>query len=101
VVNAGKRSRREWLRQASRFALSLPLGVVAASDALAGSVWPHREAGSTALPGFPPQNPPPVSGISSLFSNDPTKYRFTLEEDRFLEQIERACFRFFWDEANA
>jgi hypothetical protein len=95
AVNGGKRSRRDWLRQTSRLALGIPLGVLPLSGALAGTPWPDP------APGFSPQNtPPPVSGISSLFSSDPTKYRFTLEEDRFLEQIERACFQFFWDEAN-
>src|SRR5580704_16901104 len=97
VVNGGKRSRRDWLRQTSRLALGIPLSTLPASEILAGSASPPP------VPGFPAQTstPPPISPISSLFSSDPTKYRFTLEEDRFLERIERACFQFFWDEANA
>jgi hypothetical protein len=45
---------------------------------------------------------PPVQepSASSLFTNDPTKYRFTRDEDQFLEELERACFQFFWDESN-
>lgn len=43
-----------------------------------------------------PQEP----GASSLFTSDPTKYRFTRDEDQFLEELERACFQFFWDESN-
>src|SRR5580693_1228514 len=78
VVNGGRRSRRDWLRQTSRLALGIPLSLLSASDGLARSAWPIPP------PAFPPQNaPPPLSGISSLFSSDPTKYRFTLEEDRF------------------
>ena len=37
---------------------------------------------------------------ASLFNGDPTRYRFTPDEDRLLEELERACFRFFWDEVN-
>jgi hypothetical protein len=95
VVNGGKRSRREWLRQTSRLALGIPLGVLPVANALAGSAWP--DFGSQ----YPSQNSTPGSvSLTSLFGSDPTKYRFTLEEDRFLEQIERACFQFFWDEAS-
>ena len=90
VLSGEKRSRREWLRRASRLAVGIPLSAWSASEAFAGAAaWPD-----------PQQNPPPLSGMSSLFSSDPTKYRFTLEEDRFLEQLERACFQYFWDEAN-
>jgi len=35
-----------------------------------------------------------------LFENDPTKYRFTRDEDEFLESIERTTFQFFWNETN-
>jgi len=114
-VSGGKRSRRDWLRETSRLALGIPLGALtlaelAAMDAEASSSI-ARAAKSWPLP-EPPYHPPypgepypsqsntPVSDISSLFPSDPTKYRFTLEEDRFLEQVERACFQFFWDEAS-
>jgi hypothetical protein len=95
VVNGGRRSRRDWLRQTSRLALGIPLGALPLSGVFAASAWPNS------TPALPAQNSAlPLSPISSLFSSDPTKYRFTLEEDRFLEQIERACFQFFWDEAS-
>lgn len=35
-----------------------------------------------------------------LFSSDPTKYRFTAAEDAFLEELEKACFAFFWEQAS-
>jgi hypothetical protein len=110
-VSGGKRSRRDWLRETSRLALGIPLGALslaelaAFEEASAASVV--RAAKSWPLPGppypgepYPAQSNTPVSDISSLFPSDPTKYRFTLEEDRFLEQVERACFQFFWDEAS-
>ena len=67
--------------------------------------WLRRSRGRCLTPPYPGEPYPaqsntPVSDISSLFPSDPTKYRFTLEEDRFLEQVERACFQFFWDEAS-
>src|SRR5262249_17422330 len=40
------------------------------------------------------------SAFSALFTSDPTKYRFTRDEDQFLEELERACFQFFWDGAS-
>jgi len=91
VVNRGRRSRRDWLRETSRLALGIPLGALPLSGVFAASAWPNS------APALPPQNSAlPLTPISSLFSSDPTKYRFTLEEDRFLEQIERACFQFFF-----
>jgi len=111
-VSGGKRSRRDWLRETSRLALGIPLGAVslaelaaidAANAASAARSWPLAEPlYHPSYPGepYPAQGNTPVSDISSLFPSDPTKYRFTLEEDRFLEQVERACFQFFWDEAS-
>src|SRR3981189_956956 len=37
---------------------------------------------------------------TALLGGDPTRYRFTPQEDAFLEELERACFQFFWDEVN-
>lgn len=60
---------------------------------MAGAPWQN--------PPTSPQNvTPPPTDSSSLFTSDPTKYRFTLEEDRLLDEIERACFQFFWEEVN-
>jgi len=93
VVKGGKLSRRQWLRQTSGLAVGLPLGVFPFSELYA--------AESRQDPKAQPQNvtPPPSNG-ASLFNGDPTKYRFTREEDRFLEELERASFQFFWDEVN-
>jgi len=33
-------------------------------------------------------------------NGDPTRYGFTPQEDAFLEELEQACFQFFWDEVN-
>jgi hypothetical protein len=47
------------------------------------------------------ESAPQEDAFSSLFTSDPTKYRFTRDEDQFLEDVERASFQFFWDEANS
>src|SRR5260370_36839973 len=31
---------------------------------------------------------------------DPSAYRFSPEEDTFLEEVERACFRYFWEQTH-
>jgi hypothetical protein len=91
-VNPGKPSRREWLRQTSRLAAGLPIGLLPLSSLSAATPQP-----APASPAPPPQEP---NAAATLFTSDPTKYRFTRDEDQFLEQLERACFQFFWDEAN-
>src|SRR5258708_21896070 len=94
-VNDGKLARRAWLRLASRVAAGVPLGFTALSQLQAAEpsqdfkVLPSQVA------------PAPIEGLGApLFSSDPTRYRFTSEEDTFLEELERACFQFFWDEVN-
>jgi hypothetical protein len=91
-VKGRKLSRREWLHHASCLAAALPLGFSAVSKASATEFQQNPPAQNV--------TPPPPSGIASLFNGDPTKYRFTREEDRFLEEMERADFQFFWDEVN-
>jgi len=44
--------------------------------------------------------PSPAERTAALLGGDPTRYRFTPQEDAFLEELERACFQFFWDEVN-
>ena len=85
-MTRARTSRRDWLRQASRVAAGLPFVSSAhlASDLLQR---PHPA---------PPQAPE----RAPLFENDPTKYRFTRDEDEFLEDIERTSFQFFWNETN-
>jgi len=86
-VNRGRGSRREWLQQAARLALAAPAAFSPLSTLAAE------------LLGQPPALPQEQSA-ASLFASDPTKYRFTRDEDQFLEELERACFQFFWDESN-
>jgi hypothetical protein len=92
-VNEGRLSRRAWLRQTSRIAVGLPLSALPFASLRA-------EIGADSQPQTQNVTPPPANGAASLFNGDPTKYRFTREEDRFLEELERASFQFFWDEVN-
>jgi hypothetical protein len=78
-------SRRDLLRQTSHLAAGIPL---AGSGALSGLLQRARPA----TPQAPERAP--------LFENDPTKYRFTRDEDQFLEDLERTSFQFFWNETN-
>jgi hypothetical protein len=88
-VNRGRGSRREWLQQAARLAIAAPAAFSPVSNLSAGVL------------GYPPSQPlPQEQSAASLFASDPTKYRFTRDEDQFLEELERACFQFFWDESN-
>ncbi len=93
-MKAGKCSRRDWLRLASRVVAGGPLGFTALSKLRGAEAWQDSR------PRLSQATPPPAEGPHSLFSGDPTRYRFTAQEHSFLEELERACFRFFWDEAN-
>jgi hypothetical protein len=43
----------------------------------------------------------PTPGLpAKLFSFDPSLYRFTADEDAFLDEVEQACFLYFWEQAN-
>jgi hypothetical protein len=88
-VNRGKLSRREWLRRAGHLAAAVPLGMSPLLGTAAGQ-----------NPASPQNVTPPPKDPSSLFNGDPTKYRFTPDEDHLLDQLERACFQFFWEEVN-
>jgi hypothetical protein len=93
-VKGEKLSRREWLRLASRVAAGAYLGLAGFPDLRAGERWPESGARAT-------QGSPSPDGFAALFNGtDPSKYKFTAEEDSFLEGLERACFDFFWDEVN-
>jgi hypothetical protein len=81
----GRSSRRAWLYQASRIAAGVPL---VGSPSLISELLQQRSQ-----PAQQAERPP-------LFENDPTKYRFTREEDDFLEDVERTSFQFFWNETN-
>jgi hypothetical protein len=89
LVIGGRGSRREWIQQTARFAAVLPAALSSLSN---------LNASVLGDPFSPPL--PQDQAASSLFTSDPTKYRFTRDEDQFLEELERACFQFFWDESN-
>jgi hypothetical protein len=96
----GKLSRRAWLRQASRFAAMFPFAPAASRAAALFQSPPE-----SASPQSPQQSPQQISPSPSpeqapLFTSDPTKYRFTRDEDEFLEEVQEASFRFFWEEVN-
>ena len=93
-MKARKLSRRDWLRIASRVAagVSLDLSGLAQLQTAGGK----RYSGEVTAQ----ENPSPAERTAALLNGDPTRYRFTPQEDAFLEQVEQACFQFFWDEAN-
>ena len=93
-MSAGKLSRRNWLRLTSRVVAGGSLGFTALSKLQRAEAWQDSRAFLLQA------TPPAAEGPRSLFSSDPTRYRFTMQEDSFLEELERACFRFFWDETN-
>jgi hypothetical protein len=94
LVTRGRFSRREWLQYAARLAAGFSFGLSPLSKLLAKDLSPNS----------PPQTQdialPPSNSAATLFNGDPTKYRFTRDEDSFLEELERACFQFFWEQVN-
>src|SRR5258706_16429790 len=88
-------SRREWLRLSARVAAGASLGLRGISELQAAEAW--HDSRALDFQG----TPPPANGAAALFNGaDPTRYRFTPQEDSFLEELENACFQFFWNEAN-
>ena len=92
AVIRGRTSRRDWLRQLSQVAAGLPF--VAPTDLISALQQRAQSTQQRTQPTQQPTERPP------LFENDPTKYRFTRDEDEFLEDIERTSFQFFWNETN-
>ena len=90
-MKGGKLSRREWLKHTSRIAAGLQLNAFPFAAFPAAEIFPGQQQNVT---------PPPGNDAASLFNGDPTKYRFTRDEEQFLEQLQRACFQFFWEEVN-
>ena len=86
-VTRSKFSRRAWLRRSPSLLAGIPLALSPLGRLLASQLS---------------QNPSPQTTETNepLFRSDPTKYRFTRDEDEFLELLERASFQFFWDEAS-
>jgi hypothetical protein len=89
-VTVQNSSRRAWFRQ---------IGVIAGALGLksSASLASHfgLETSSTQKTSRPTRGKP-----TPLLVSDPTKYRFSSTEDALLEEVERASFRFFWEEAN-
>lgn len=73
-----KQTRREWLAAAARLGFLLPLGAL--GECLRPLVWtdsqPHGKSAPLLLPSF------------------------TQDQESFLEEVEKANFLFFWEEAN-
>jgi len=84
-------SRREWLKRASLLGAAAPLGI-ASLPAIGQLGWqaPEQLIPREATPGLP----------AKLFAFDPSLYRFTADEDVFLDDIEQASFLYFWEQAN-
>jgi len=92
-VIGAKLSRRQWLQQISAIGMVLPLGWSGSSPLYAGERDTERQPQSP--------DPPPAPNLPpALFKSDPTKYRFTAEQDSFLEEVERVSFRYFWEQAH-
>ena len=91
-----KLNRREWLKQASLFSAAAPLGLVSYSGTEPGlrratNQDPQHLVFRETTPGLP----------AKLFSFDPSLYRFTDDEDVFLDEVEQASFLYFWEQANS
>lgn len=89
-----KMSRRVWLQRSS---------CAAAACSLRLPFFPGNGAsGLGQNPAQPPKviNPSTAPAAPTLFTSDPTKYRFSPEEETFLEEVERASFQYFWEEVN-
>jgi len=86
-----KISRRTWLGKAGAIAggLQLENSVSFVSWFLQNVRAPAEKASR-----------PVESKHASSNHGDPIKYKFTPAEDALLEEIEKASFRFFWEEAN-
>ena len=87
-------SRRQWLYRASGIAAAVPIGLSPFARLIAGDFSQN--------PQTQPQSGTPAAAenTTALFRSDPTKYRFTSDEEQLLEQVEQACFQFFWDQTN-
>ena len=87
-------SRREWLHRASTVAAVIPVGFSPLARLLAVNLPQNPQS--------QPQNvaAPPTENNAPLFRSDPTKYRFTKDDEALLEEIQQACFHFFWDQTN-
>src|ERR1700759_4578251 len=86
-----KTSRREWLKQASQVVAAFPLLPSPVSILNDFQSAKPKTQPATQRPQAAPQQP---AERAPLFENDPTKYRFTRQEEDFLEDIQRTSFQF-------
>lgn len=84
-----KISRRAWLRQIQTFAAVSPF---AFSSSLASRFLQSPPSQSV--------SPPAKGKAAPVSTNGPVQYKFSQAEDAFLEELERASFRYFWEESN-
>jgi len=92
-VSARNLSRRDWLKRASLLGVAAPACLPEAlrADILQEPAEPKLQTGPRdATPGLPPK----------LFPFDPSLYRFTPDEDAFLDELQQAAFLYFWEQAN-
>jgi hypothetical protein len=88
TANRKPMSRRDWLTRTAAYAVVLPvlLGELPGCFEQRG-----RRGGDPTVDLELPRQ---------LFQSDPTNYRFSKAEDAFLEELERASFAFFWEQAS-
>src|SRR5713226_1211789 len=89
-----KMSRRKWLQDTSRFIATLPPSLFMFSNARAIPIRQNPLHLQQKL------SPSAAPAPSALLTGETTKYQFTSEEDALLEEVERASFRYFWEETN-
>jgi len=87
-------SRREWLQRSS--------SVAATCSFKLPFFYEHLSTSAGQNPPQPPKDihPPIEPASANLFPVDPTKYKFSAEEEAFLEEVQRACFGYFWETVN-
>ncbi|HSC45095.1 MAG TPA: glucoamylase family protein [Candidatus Acidoferrum sp.] len=87
-------TRRKWLQDAGLLGAAAPLALPSAVEAFQAvqAQEPDKQA-------LEPREPTP--GLPArLFSFDPSLYRFTPDEDTFLEEVGQTSFQYFWEQAN-
>jgi len=92
-VTPSNLTRREWLKQAGLLGASVPLGF-ASPPAFGDSIAQGAEKPA-------PIDPPPLGLPAKLFSYDPSQYRFTSDEEAFLDELQQSSFLYFSEQANS
>lgn len=93
-MNRRNLTRREWLKQAGLIGAAAPLVLPARASAMNAVQTATQQQQQ-----LEPREPTP--GLPArLFSFDPSLYRFTPDEDTFLEEMQQTTFLYFWEQAN-